>query len=69
VNFFSILPEFSVFLQQLEPVMGDPASSPFNYTKGLEYVGYGELYLDILAAATSKDQTQHNKFDFLYGQT
>lgn len=47
--------------------MGDPASAPFDFTKGLEYVGYGELYLDILAAATSKDTSQHSKFDYLYG--
>ncbi|KAG7354339.1 glycosyl hydrolase family 99 protein [Nitzschia inconspicua] len=51
---------------QVEPVVGDPASTPFVYTKGLEYVGYGELYLDILAAATSKDENDHSKFDYLY---
>ncbi|KAG7351245.1 glycosyl hydrolase family 99 protein [Nitzschia inconspicua] len=51
---------------QVEPVVGDPASTPFIYTKGLEYVGYGELYLDILAAATSKDENDHSKFDYLY---
>jgi hypothetical protein len=55
-------------LQQLEPVVGDPASSPLEYTNGLEYVGYGELYLDILAAATSKDKSQYNIFDYLYGK-
>jgi hypothetical protein len=55
-------------LKQLEPAVGDPAISPFNYTKGLDYVGYGELYLDILAAASSRDKSQHNMFDYLYGK-
>jgi hypothetical protein len=42
--------------------------TPFEFTKGLEYVGYGELYLDILGAATSKDKNKHNFFDYLYGR-
>jgi len=50
---------------QIEPVVGDPSSEPFNFTKGLEYEGYGELYLDILGAATSKDKNLHHKFDYL----
>ena len=50
---------------QIEPVIGDPATEPFTFTKGLEYVGYGELYLDILGAATSKDTTQHTEYDYL----
>ena len=51
---------------QIEPVVGEPAIEPFNFTKGLEYVGYGELYLDILGAATSKDTTQHEIYDYLF---
>jgi len=50
---------------QIEPVIGEPASWPFNITKGVEYVGYGELYLDILGAATSSDTSQHTKYDYL----
>jgi len=51
---------------QIEPVVGDTASRRFNFTKGLEYEGYGELYLDVLGATTSSDTTQHNKFDYLF---
>jgi glycoprotein endo-alpha-1,2-mannosidase len=51
---------------QIEPAVGEPTTIPFNFTKGLEYVGYGELYLDILGAATSRDTSQHTKFDFLF---
>jgi len=52
---------------QIEPVIGAPSSQPFNFTKGLQYIGYGELYLDILGAATSSDTTQHSKYDYLFG--
>ncbi len=51
---------------QIEPVVGDPSTQPFNFTKGLEYVGYGDLYLDILGAATSSDTHLHNKYDYLF---
>lgn len=51
---------------QLEPAIGEPATLPWNLTKGIEYVGYGELYLDILGAATSKDESRHSEFDYLY---
>lgn len=51
---------------QIEPVVGNPAIEPFNFTKGLEYVGYGELYLDILKAATSKDPIMHYLYDGLF---
>ena len=40
---------------QIEPVVGEPSIRPFDFTKGLEYEGYGELYLNILVAATSND--------------
>ena len=50
---------------QIEPVVGYPSSQPFNFTKGLEYNGYGELYLNILGAATSKDKNQHSAYDYL----
>ena len=50
---------------QIEPVVGEPSVEPFNFTKGVEYVGYGDLYLDILGAATSKDKKQHTIFDYL----
>jgi glycoprotein endo-alpha-1,2-mannosidase len=52
---------------QIEPAVGEPSTIPWNFTKGLEYVGYGELYLDILGAATSRDTSQHTIFDYLFG--
>jgi glycoprotein endo-alpha-1,2-mannosidase len=38
---------------QIEPVVGDTTTFPLLYTEGLEYVGYGELYLDILGDMTA----------------
>lgn len=52
---------------QIEPAVGEPSTVPFEFTQGLEYVGYGELYLDILGAATSRDTSQHTVFDYLLG--
>jgi glycoprotein endo-alpha-1,2-mannosidase len=37
---------------QIEPVTGEATSEPVLYTQGIEYVGYGELYLDILREMT-----------------
>jgi glycoprotein endo-alpha-1,2-mannosidase len=37
---------------QIEPVVGEATSEPWLYTQGIEYVGYGELYLDILREMT-----------------
>jgi glycoprotein endo-alpha-1,2-mannosidase len=37
---------------QIEPAVGAPTDEPFNLTTGLEYSGYGELYLDILRTET-----------------
>jgi glycoprotein endo-alpha-1,2-mannosidase len=51
---------------QIEPAVGEPATIPEIFTKGLEYVGYGELFLDILGAATSKNESQHIVFDYLF---
>lgn len=48
---------------QIEPAIGEPATEPFNLTSGLTYVGYGDLYLDILRAATTDGQEDF--FDFL----
>ena len=48
---------------QIEPAIGEPASEPFNLTGGLTYVGYGDLYLDILRAATTEGE--EDVFDFL----
>lgn len=39
---------------QIEPCDGKTATEPFVMTQGLEYKGYGTLYLDILATYTSK---------------
>eukprot|EP00536_Pseudo-nitzschia_multiseries_P002707 jgi/Psemu1/63780/estExt_Genemark1.C_370012 len=51
---------------QIEPVaIGESASWPPLMTEGLEYVGYGDLYLNILGASTvSKDH--QGIFDHLY---
>eukprot|EP00934_Nitzschia_sp_Nitz4_P003894 Nitzschia sp. Nitz4//scaffold237_size30108//23491//29702//NITZ4_007996-RA/size30108-augustus-gene-0.41-mRNA-1//-1//CDS//3329543518//3884//frame0 len=37
---------------QIEPVSGNISSQPVLYTNGVEYDGYGELYLNILRVAT-----------------
>ena len=37
---------------QIEPAVGIKTSNPFNYTLGVEYEGYGALYLDILRNET-----------------
>lgn len=37
---------------QIEPAVGDPASFPVELTAGLQYTGYGELYLNILRQST-----------------
>ena len=39
---------------QIEPVTGSSISQPYNYTLGLEYDGYGTLYLDILGMMTKE---------------
>jgi len=41
---------------QIEPAVGVyPSSLPWNLTLGVEYVGYEELYLDILYTATARN--------------
>lgn len=37
---------------QIEPVVGPTYQGDDNYTKGIEYIGYGELYLNILRRMT-----------------
>jgi hypothetical protein len=37
---------------QIEPCIGIPTSLPQNLTNGMEYEGYGELYLQILRRET-----------------
>ena len=37
---------------QIEPVTGSMTNEPYNYTVGIEYDGYGTLYLDILEMMT-----------------
>eukprot|EP00934_Nitzschia_sp_Nitz4_P002036 Nitzschia sp. Nitz4//scaffold52_size167869//34323//36162//NITZ4_002265-RA/size167869-snap-gene-0.222-mRNA-1//-1//CDS//3329554002//2036//frame0 len=39
---------------QIEPVEGERTNLPYNFTKGLYYEGYGELYLDILRNYTAE---------------
>jgi glycoprotein endo-alpha-1,2-mannosidase len=49
---------------QIEPAVGEPTTLPLHLTNGLEYVGYEELYLNILQAATcdsSCDPIDENK--------
>jgi hypothetical protein len=51
--------------QQIEPVVGNgPSTEPVLLTGGLEYVPYGELYLDILSAATTRGND--NIFDYFF---
>jgi hypothetical protein len=50
---------------QIEPAVGEPAVWPPGKTQGLEYVGYGELYLEILGASTVSSLGQ-GIFDYLY---
>ena len=55
---------------QIEPAVSigsaaAAATEPELLTGGLEYVGYGELYLDILGAATSNNKDT-DLFDYLY---
>jgi glycoprotein endo-alpha-1,2-mannosidase len=51
---------------QIEPVLGDPASEPAVLTQGLEYVGYDDLYLNLLRLGTV--ERRGNIFDqFDYG--
>ena len=42
---------------QIEPAKGTLTTVPFNYTQGLEYDGYGTLYLDILYNMTTSGVT------------
>ncbi len=56
---------------QIEPVVsftraGVSTTRPAYMTGNYEYAAYGELYLDILGAATSRDQTNQAFFDDLY---
>ena len=37
---------------QIEPASGTATSTPFKLTMGLEYTGYGEVFLDLLRRAT-----------------
>ena len=41
---------------QIEPASGESTSKPFNLTNGIDYHGYGTLYLDILRNATKDFQ-------------
>jgi hypothetical protein len=38
---------------QIEPVIGNLTDEPFEYTQGLEYEGYQDLYLNILQRVTT----------------
>eukprot|EP00536_Pseudo-nitzschia_multiseries_P001546 jgi/Psemu1/3502/gm1.3502_g len=54
---------------QIEPAVNtagseiDATTEPELFTGGLEYMGYGELYLDMLGAATSRDEESNQLFD------
>eukprot|EP00934_Nitzschia_sp_Nitz4_P008885 Nitzschia sp. Nitz4//scaffold32_size149145//6540//8115//NITZ4_002861-RA/size149145-augustus-gene-0.46-mRNA-1//-1//CDS//3329548015//8875//frame0 len=47
---------------QIEPATGENAMEPDDLTGGLEYTGYGELYLDILRELTTSNATSDNIF-------
>ena len=42
---------------QIEPALGESTTLPYNLTGGVEYQGYGELYLDILRESTLQVET------------
>ncbi len=44
---------------QIELCIGDPTTEPKEYTNGIEYEGYGELYLDILRNMTLPKDTEY----------
>jgi hypothetical protein len=56
-DFFMLVNSFNEWHEdtQIEPVDGKATTLPEELTQGLEYAGYGTLYLDILHAYTSKD--------------
>ena len=61
---------FSTFAEKLKEVLAGGGNSegytttyPELLTGGLEYVGYGNLYLDILGAATTNRKDNMNIFD------
>jgi hypothetical protein len=41
---------------QIEPTIGASTTLPYNLTYGVEYHGYGYLYLDILRNGTQEDE-------------
>jgi hypothetical protein len=51
---------------QIEPAVGGSTTSPEDLTGGVEYVGYGELYLNLLRQGTvpggSQSQSRSNIF-------
>ena len=42
---------------QVEPAVGERTTEPFDLTQGVEYSGYGTLYLDLLRQATVQGQS------------
>jgi glycoprotein endo-alpha-1,2-mannosidase len=46
---------------QIEPVVGAATREPVLYTEGIEYVGYGELYLEILREMTAASDSSSFK--------
>lgn len=51
---------------QIEPCDGITTTDPVEYTQGLEYVGYGDLYLNILATYTSTTLTTKSNLPIVY---
>lgn len=45
---------------QIEPALGLPTTWPSDLTQGLEYVGYGDLYLRLLREATVDDEAMND---------
>ena len=44
---------------QIEPIVGKTASTPNHLTMGLEYEGYGDMYLRILRGSTAVEEKTH----------
>lgn len=55
INYLVMVNSFNEWHEdtQIEPVKGALTTRPYNYTEGIEYDGYGTLYLDILKKMTT----------------
>jgi glycoprotein endo-alpha-1,2-mannosidase len=52
---------------QIEPTMGEPTTFPEILTGGVEYIGYGELYLNLLREGTKPEAPQTQQRNNVFG--